>query len=173
MSEKDEVKPFHAKDVASGQEAADAVAAVLKHAHEREEAAKQRAAPKKEPKWLLPLGINLGVFAAYLLIWSPDWVIVNPISPPPTVEQVRNASLGLYTVANRIEGYEQQNGRLPESLAEVLGRDEPSYEYTVQGDNYVLYTEVGEQPISYNSAVESLEEWGQANAAEFSERIGG
>lgn len=173
MSENDEVKPFHAKDVASGQEAADAVAAVLKHAHEREEAAKQKSVPKGQPKWMLPLGLNLGVFAAYLLIWSPDWVIINRIQPPPAEAQVQNTRLGVYTIANRIEAYMAQNGRLPSSLLEALGRETPGVEYTVQGSNYVLYTEVGDQPISFNSAVQSLEDWGEANAAEFSTRIGG
>jgi hypothetical protein len=173
MSENDEVKPFHAKDVASGQEAADAVAAVLKHAHERDEAAKQKSAPKKQPKWMLPLGINLGVFAAYLLIWSPDWVIINQIAPPPAQEQVESASRGMYMIGQRIEAYLAQNGQLPGSIAEVLGREAPGYEYTVQGSNYVLYTEIGDQPISFNSAAQSLQEWGEANAADFSSRIGG
>jgi len=173
MSENDEVKPFHAKDVASGQEAADAVAAVMKHAHERDAAAKQKSAPKKQPKWLLPVGLNLGVFAAYLLIWSPDWVIINQIAPPPAEAQVQNAQLGMFTLGSRIEDYAERNGRLPSSLVEVLGREAPDYEYTVQGNNYVLYTEIGDQPISFNSAAQSLQEWGEANAADFSTRIGG
>lgn len=173
MSENDEVKPFHAKDVASGQEAADAVAAVLKHAHERDEAAKQKRAPKKQPKWMLPLGLNLAVFAAYLLIWSPDWVIINRIAPPPTEQQVQNTRLGMYTIGSRIEQYMETNGSLPGSLAEVLGREAPGYEYTVQGNNYVLYTEVDGQPVSFNSGVQSLSEWGEQNAADFSTRIGG
>ncbi|MGD2047273.1 MAG: hypothetical protein PVJ80_01545 [Gemmatimonadota bacterium] len=173
MSENDEVKPFHAKDVASGQEAADAVAAVLKHAHERDEAAKEKRAPKKQPKWMLPLGINLGVFAAYLLIWAPDWVIINEIAPPPVAEQVESTQRGMFAVASRIEGYRQENGSLPASVVEALGREAPGYEYTVQGNDYVLITQVGDEIISFNSAVQSLSEWGEQNAAGFSTRIGG
>jgi hypothetical protein len=172
MSEKDEVKPFHAKDVGSGQEAADAVAAVLKHAHERDEAAKQKAAPKQQPKWLLPLGINLGIFAAYLLIWSPDWVVINGIAPPPTEQQVENTANAVYFYANKITQYQLDNGRLPSNLAEA-GVSTDELDYTVQGNNFVLYAEVGEQPITYNSAVDDLAEWGAANAAGLGARIGG
>ena len=88
--EKDQVKPFHAKDVASGQEAADAVAAVIKHAAERDEAARRKAPAKTQPKWMLPLGLNLGLLAVYLLIAPPSWVIVNPIAPPPDEQRVGN-----------------------------------------------------------------------------------
>lgn len=171
MSENDEVKPFHAKDVAKGQEAADAVAAVLKHAQERDEAAKQKAGPKKQPKWLLPLGVNLGVFAAYLLIFSPDWVVINPIAPPPVEQQLESTRFGIYMQAQKIESFREQNGRLPRDAAEAGLA--PGLDYTVQGNDYVIYAEVGEEPVSYNSAQQSLEEWGQANAAGLSQRIGG
>ena len=41
MSDQDEVKPYHSRNVAPGQEAADVVAEVLQHAQEREQAAQQ------------------------------------------------------------------------------------------------------------------------------------
>ena len=113
MSENEEVKPFHAKDTASGQEAADAVAAVLKHAHEREAAAKQKAPPKKQPKWLLPLGVNLAVFAAYLLIWSPQWVVINAVAPPPAEQQLNNARAAVFMYASKIEQFREANGATP------------------------------------------------------------
>lgn len=172
MSENEEVKPFHAKDVASGEEAAEAVAAVLKHAQERDEAAKRRTQPKKQPRWLLPLGLNLGVFAAYLWIASPDWVVINRIAPPPVEAQVESTLRGFYVMASKIESFRATNGRLPRDLAEA-GVNAPGLDYSVQGNSYVLYIEVDEQPISYNSATQSLEEWGQANAAGLSQRIGG
>lgn len=173
MSENDEVKPFHARDVASGQEAAEAVAAVLKHAHARDEAAREKTAPKKQPKWLLPLGVNMGVFAAYLLIWSPDWVIINPVAPPAAEQQVRNTRAGFFMIASKIESFRDTNGRLPRDMGEAGAAHLEGLEYTLRGDDFVLYIEVGGQPISFNSAQQSLAEWGQANAGDLSERIGG
>ena len=96
MSERDQVTPYHAKDVATGQEAADAVADVLKHAAEREEAAHKKTAPKKQPKWMLPVGINLGVLAVYFWIAPPNWVQVNPIQPPPAEERVESLRRAMY-----------------------------------------------------------------------------
>ena len=173
MSENDEVKPFHAKEVASGQEAADAVAAVLKHAHEREEAAKQKAPVKKQPKWLLPLGLNLSVFAAYLLIWSPDWVVINPIPGPPVEEQLVSARFGVYMQAQKIEQFRIDNGRLPQSLVEAGINPASGLEYSLQGSSYVLLAFVEEEQVVFNSATDDLAEWGQTNAAGLSARIGG
>jgi len=173
MSEKDEVKPFHARDVSSGQEAADAVAAVLKHAQERDAAARAKTPPKKQPKWLLPLGVNLGVFAAYLLIWSPDWVVLNPIAPPPTEERVETTYNAMWMALNKIEGFRMTNQRLPRNLQEA-GVADTSLEYTRQGEsNYVLITEVGEEVLQFNSAVTTAREWGNQYANSMSRRIGG
>jgi len=173
MSENDEIKPFHARDVTSGQEAADAVAAVLKHAQERDAAAKARAPGKKQPRWLLPLGINLGVFAAYLLVWQPPWVVINYIAPPPTEERVELANNAMYMALNRIEGYRINNGRLPSTLEEA-GVTQAGLDYTLQGaSNYVLIAEVGEDLLQFNSAVQTAQEWGQQHANSMSLRIGG
>ncbi len=173
MSENNEVKPFHAKDAPSGQEAAEAVAAVIKHAQERDTAAKKKVGPKKQPKWLLPLGINLGVFAAYLLIWSPDWIVLNQIAPPPIEQQVENTRFGIYMQAQRIEQFRIDNGRLPRDLVEAGINPDLGLDYTPQGTSYVLYADVGGEPVSFNSAQQSLAEWGASNAAGLSARIGG
>lgn len=173
MSENDEVKPFHAKEVATGEEAAEAVAAVLKHAQEREEAAKEKAAPRQQPKWLLPLGINLSVFAAYLLIWSPQWVVLNPVAPPPTEERVEIGYNAMWTAMSRIETFRMERERLPQSLTEA-GVGVEGFDYTVQGSSsYVLLAEVGEETLVYNSAVQTPQEWGAANASRMAQRIGG
>ena len=71
MSGEEEVRPYHAR---SGSETADTLAEVLEHAAARDEAAKAREAPKRQPKWMLPLGINLALFAVYLLIAPPACV---------------------------------------------------------------------------------------------------
>ena len=173
MSENDEIKPFHARDVTSGQEAADAVAAVLKHAQERDAAAKVKAPGKRQPKWLLPLGVNLGVFAAYLLVWQPPWVVINRITPPPTEERIELTQNNMWVAMNGIVGYRIANGRLPTTLAEA-GVTQPGLEYTLQGTtNYILIAEVGEELLQFNSAVQTEQEWGAQHATSMSLRIGG
>jgi len=159
MSENDEVKPFHAKGVDPGQETADVVAAVLKHAAERERAAKSKTAPKKQPKW-------------YLLIWSPEWVVLNPIAPPATEQRVEKLSGAMWLAINKIEAFNLDNERLPQSLMEA-GANEASLTDTLVGSSYVLSAEVGEEALVFNSAVQTPREWGIANAGGLSERIGG
>ncbi|MDH3206099.1 MAG: hypothetical protein OEO79_05770 [Gemmatimonadota bacterium] len=173
MSENDKVRPFHAKDVGSGQETADVVAAVIKHAAERDKAASQKTGPKKQPKWLLPVGVNLGVFAAYLLIWSPDWVVLNPIAPPPVEQQVEKLGSAMWFAMNEIELYRRTNDRLPASLQEA-GLTEGGLDYTLQGTaGYILIAEAGGETLVYNSSTQDPLEWGAANVAGLSERIGG
>ena len=171
MSKNDEVKPFHAKGVGAGQETADVVAAVIKHAAARDKAAKNRTVPRKQPKWLLPVGVNLAVFAAYLLVSSPEWVVLNPIAPPPTQVQVEKLSGAMWLAINKIEGFNLNNDRLPRSLTEA-GASEAGLTYTL-GSSYVLSAEAGEEALVFNSAAQTAREWGLANAAGLAVRIGG
>lgn len=151
MSSEDQVRPYHAKK-ASGQEAADALAAVLDHAAERDVAQRKKAAPKKQPKWMLPLGINLGVFAVYLLIAPPAWVVVNPLEAPPIEEQADDMRLAMYMQAMRISGYLQQNGQLPATL-EDAGTAYPGIQYNAVGaDRFQLSATIGEETIVYDSS---------------------
>lgn len=160
MNSEEQPRPYHAK--ASGQEAADAVAAVLQHAAERDEAQHKKVAPKKQPKWMLPLGINLGVFAVYLLGFGPDWVVIDPIEPPPVEEQIEGARLALWLQANRIQGYLMQNGRLPTTL-EDAGSPVPGAEYTVTGrDSFTLTFSVGDETLVYDS--QNADDWVGAEA---------
>jgi hypothetical protein len=167
--EKDRVRPFHARDVTTGQEAAELVAATLKHAAEREQAAKAKRPPKQQPKWMLPVGLNLGVLAAYLLIAPPAWVVMNPIAPPPEPQQVEGLRTAMYFATTRIDNFRIQNGRLPSSLAEA-GVSYQGIDYTPQGDStYVLVSSVGEETVVFNSAVQTANEW----VGNLSRRIGG
>jgi hypothetical protein len=168
-SERDKVRPYHAKETTTGQEAAEAVAAVLKHAAEREEAAKQRTAPKQQPKWMLPLGLNLGVLAVYLLIAPPAWVVVNPIAPPPDEEVVEDTRTAMYFATVKIDAHRARAGRLPATLAEagVTGAD--AIDYTPRGESYVLISFVGEDTVSFDSSAQSAAEW----VGNLSGRIGG
>lgn len=151
MSSEDQVRPFHAKDEARGQEAAEAVAAVLQHAAVRDKAAHAKVAPRKQPKWMLPLGVNLAVLAVYLLLAPPAWVTVNPIEAPDPASQVQGLRVAMYMQAQAIEQYKLDNGRLPATLAES-GRSYEGVEYVRQGEQYQLVAVVGDEPLVYDSA---------------------
>lgn len=160
MSDK-EVRPYHARDVSSGQETADAVADVLKHAAERDEAAQRKVAPKPQPKWMLPLALNLGLLAAYFLAFQPEWTDLNAIQPPPAEERVDNLKTSMYLGISRIETFLINNNRLPASLEEagavaLVG----VADYQVRGDSsYVLIANIGEQVISYDSRTQTPQEF--------------
>lgn len=159
MSDKDPVRPYHAKDVGSGKETADTLAEVLKHAAEREEAFRKKQKPQSQPKWMLPLGINLGVLAVYLLIAPPAWVVMNPIEPPAPEEQLVGLRTAMYFTASRIEAYRLENGRLPERLEDTGVSGADRVEYFVRGtSNYQLVGSVGTETVIYDSN-ESLAEW--------------
>ncbi|NJD18610.1 MAG: hypothetical protein FIA95_04915 [Gemmatimonadetes bacterium] len=160
MSSEDPVRPYHAKDDARGQEAADAVAAVLKHAAEKDKIAHTKTAPRKQPKWLLPLGINLAVLAVYLLIAPPAWVVVNPIEPPDLAAQTTDLKKAFWFQAQRIDAYRAEHGQLPAQLADA-GTPIPGIEYVREGDSYRLIGMVGDAPLVYdpkapNEEIEAL-----------------
>lgn len=150
MSSEDQVRPYHAKDEARGQEAAEAVAAVLKHAAEKDLAAHTKPPRKKQPKWMLPLGINLSVLAVYWLIAPPDWAVVNPIQGPDMAVQTDMMAAAIYMQSQAIQAYQMENGRLPSTLAEA-GRVYPGIDYVLQGDQYQLIAMVGETPVVWDS----------------------
>ncbi len=160
MSSEDQVRPFHAKEEGSGQEAADAVAAVLKHAAEHDKAAREKS-NKKQPKWMLPLGVNLAVFAVYLLIAPPawrGWVTVNPIEGPTSQVRADGLRTAMYLQAQRIEQYRIDHGALPETLADA-GSPIPGVEYHRQGSSYQLVGTSGDAGLVYDSS-ESLADFG-------------
>jgi hypothetical protein len=167
-SEKDKVRPYHARDLASGQETAEAVAAVLKHAAEREEAAREKIRPKQQPRWMLPLGLNLGVLAVYLLIAPPGWVVVSPIAPPPDAERVEDLRTAMYFATVKIDGFRAANDRLPATLVEA-GVSGNGIDYNPRGNTYVLTATLGEEVVLFDSSQQSAAEW----AGDVSSRIGG
>ena len=170
-SEKDKVRPYHAKETASGQEAAEAVAAVIKHAAERDQAAKQRTIPKQQPRWMLPLGLNLGVLAVYLLIAPPSWVVVNPIAAPAGEEVVADLQAGMFFVKAKVDAYLATHGRLPPTLLEAgVNPDQAqALGYTPRRDSYVLSASIGEEAVIYDSSLHTPEE----AFGNLSRRIGG
>ena len=162
MSSED-LRPYHKKDKGSGQEAADALAAVLTHAAERDEAAEHKQGPKKQSKWMLPLGVNLGVFAVYLLIASPDWVVMNKIDSAPIAEQAEDMRLAIFMQASRVDVYRLQNGQLPASLADA-GSPVEGLSYNVIGpDQYELVVTIETEVLRYDSS-QPVGEWVGAGA---------
>lgn len=163
MPDQDDVRPYHAKDATPGQEAADVVAEVLRHAEERERAAKEKSVPKGPPKWVLPLTVNLGVLALYFLIAQPDWVVMNPVHDPrPATEVVQQARTAIYIAGiTRIESYRDANGRLPRTLDEAgIDLGAQGIQYEVQGDSaYLLIATVGEDTLVFDSATDDPAQW--------------
>lgn len=151
MSSEDRFRPYHAKGEARGQEAADAVAAVLKHAAERQKAADLRPPPRAQPRWMLPVGINLAVLAVYLLIAPPAFVTVNPIEGPDLASQEHNLRGAMWMVAQRIDSYRIQYGTAPANLSDA-GSAPSGIDYIRRGDNaYHLVATVGETAVVYDS----------------------
>ncbi|MEQ1856296.1 MAG: hypothetical protein ABL963_07495 [Longimicrobiales bacterium] len=171
-SDKDQIKPFHAKDVATGKETADVVAAVLKHAQARDEAAKKKVAPKAQPIWMLPVGLMMSVLAGFLLVAPPAWVVVNPIAAQAPEDQVRNVRAAIVFYGQKIEGYRITNGTLPRTLPDA-GITVEGFDYTVQGEAYVLIASVGDRDVIFNSGVESLGDWAAREVPNLSRDIGG
>ena len=166
-TDNDQIKPFHAKEVTTGQEAADVVKAVIEHAAAREAAAKQKAPPKPQPIWMLPLGLTLSVLATFLLVAQPSWVVVNPIAAQSPEDVLNSTHRAIYMSANRIEGYRITNGRLPRTLAEV-GVSTGGLEYEVVGESYILGTTVGDAYVGFNSSNESPPDWAARVGVDFS-----
>jgi hypothetical protein len=169
-SDKDEVKPFHAREVATGKEAADVVAAVIKHAAEKDQAAKQKAPPKPQPLWMLPVGIMLSVLAGFLLVAPPAFVVVNPIAAQTPEVQVENLESLMWVQMNKIELYRMSTQQLPPTLAAAGGSD--AFEYTVVGQNYTLCGAAAEEDVCFISAVETPQAWAARELANLSSRIG-
>ena len=158
MSSQDQVRPYHAGNGTPGQEAADAVSAVLDHAAQHDAVQQEKRTRKEHTKWVLPLGINLGVFAVYLLIAPPAWVVMNPIEAASIEEQTDNMRLAMYMQAMRVDAYRERNGELPVAL-EDAGSAVPGVEYFVIGGNrYELIATIGTEVVRYDSS-ESANEW--------------
>jgi hypothetical protein len=170
-TDKDQIKPFHAKEVSTGQETADVVKAVLEHAAARDEAAKKKTAPKAQPIWMLPMGLTLAVLATFLLVAPPPWVVVNPIAAQAPEDVVENLQSAFFFYGSKIETYRQANGRLPQTLAEA-GVTVEGLQYSVSGENYMLISSVGDQDVVFNSATGSLRDWAARELPGLREKMG-
>jgi hypothetical protein len=121
---------------------------------------------------MLPLGLTMAVLATFLLIAPPPWVVVNPIAAQAPEDQLRDARAAIILYGSRIEGYRITNGRLPQTLAEA-GVEVQGLDYTPRGESYVLISSVSGTDVVFNSANESLRDWGARVVGDLSRDIGG
>ena len=158
MSEQDQVQPFHAKGTAPGQEAADVVAEVLAHAAEREKAGRERVQQKGPAKWMMPVTVNLGLLAVYFLLAQPQWIVLSPLEDPrATAEVVQASREGIFFDGiQRIEQFQQANGRLPTSLIEAGSTlADQGVDYSMIDSRYILEFTIGEQRFTFDSSMQS------------------
>ena len=110
------------------------------------------------------LAINLGVFAVYVLIAPPGWIVVAPLEAPPLEEQADDMRLAMYMQAMRVDAYHAENGVLPGTL-EDAGSSVPGVQYFVMGANrYELIASIGTEVVRYDSS-ESANAWVGSGAA--------
>jgi len=82
-------------------------------------------------RWLLILTV---LAAAYLFLARPPWFITPP--PPPESYEVAEASLriAVWQTAMRVRAFQQEEGRLPQTLAEAGAPQYRGVEYNVMGE---------------------------------------
>lgn len=119
------------------------------------------------------MGLTLAVLATFLLVAPPSWVVVNPIAAQAPEEQVQTLENAIWIRLNVIATYRARNGSLPQTLAEA-GDESGLLDYTVVGQNYTLCGSVGQEPVCFNSAVESERDWTARELGnDMTRRIGG
>ena len=138
---------------ATGSEAADLVAEVLEDAARREEARAKKPEPSGRARQrvaavTLPLA---GAFSFYLWFGNPSWV--TPTLPDPVSREQAEAGLrvAMFFEAQKIESFRSQNGRLPDSLAEIgSGASEMTYQ-RLDARTYELVGQSRGVTLTFNS----------------------
>jgi hypothetical protein len=91
------------------------------------EAADAARADESDTSFFVQVGLLVaGTFFFYLLFFSPAWIAPaasEPISVQSTEDGLRVA---IYLTASQIEDFRNRQGRLPRSMAELSGDEEPS-----------------------------------------------
>ena len=152
MSSKDPLRPQQADPGATGEEAAKVVADAMRHAAERDEAARRRETPRAPSRWTLLLGLLLAAYAGYLVVAPPGWVVLDPVEAPSPVAEEQSLRFAMYLQAEQIEAYRAEHGVLPPSLDALPGspaRDR--FEYARDGDGFRLVAAFGDESIVYDS----------------------
>ncbi len=130
------------------------LAEALAHANAQEEAFRRpMLEAERTGRWKTPLSILIFLFAGYVAVSPPSWVVpaAAPILDRGTLE--RGARAALYLQAREIEAYRVLRGRLPVSLDELPAR--VSGVRFIRSDNRVFQL-VGRRPdgssLVYDSA---------------------
>ncbi len=102
--------------------------------------------PRRSSRALLALAFGW-MFLGYIWIARPSWIFGERIDPVLTAER-RDAALRftLYLEQGRIEEFADENGRLPNDLAEV-GPVEEGVSWRHDGDGYDLTGELQGQTL--------------------------
>lgn len=158
----------------SGEEAASALADVLRDQSERQH--RRKAAPTKPARAGTPVQ-TWGVVAALAGLTAWVWIsppgFVQPAPPPEPSAPALEAGLRmeLYFIVRRLLAYRDSTGRLPATLAPVLddpGETEDLLYEVMDGGMFFLAGVRGESTISYRSDRPLTDLLGDAPA-----RIGG
>jgi len=106
-------------------------------------------APAGRPFWIVMflLSVTLGA----ILAMQPGWLFTTPV---PETNQLQEASLRLrmFEEVDRINRFEQSQGRLPATLAEA-GGDSTNLQYAPGAAGYSLSGRNGGQSLTYTSDV--------------------
>jgi hypothetical protein len=133
-----------------------ALAAVMRHTAERDEAEEQyREGVEKHSKQLgaphLVLAIST-VLALWTWIWPPTIIRIDEVPRPPVVEEESTLRLVMYFQAQKIEQYLLDFGRIPEELPEA-GPVFPGMEYIrLTNRHYRLLGHTDRLSLSFSSA---------------------
>lgn len=105
-----------------GEEARDLVEEVLKDQAHRRERQEAHSSPPKEHSGILAL-VPVVLAAAAVVVWlRPPELIQPPRLPQPDpVELEAGLRMDVYVAVLRIEDFEEETGRLPQTLMEATG----------------------------------------------------
>jgi hypothetical protein len=156
MQMTEEQDPHDLPDVSHHGERDAALAAVMRHTAERNEAGEHyREIVEKQGPWLgvkhLVLAVTT-VAALWTWIWPPAIIRIDEIPVPPVAEEEATLRLVMYFQAQKVEQYLLDFGRIPEELPEA-GPVFPGMEYIRLTDrHYRLLGRTNRLNLSFSSA---------------------
>lgn len=122
--------PPSARGRPQGGETADLVAQVLEDQKRREAAQTRKVEPSSARGRVAAISLPLlATFSFYLWFATPAWVTPTQPDPVSLEDAAAGLRVAMYFQAQRIEQFRQENGRLPDTLAETgAAPPEMSYE---------------------------------------------
>jgi hypothetical protein len=144
----------------SGSEYSEVLSGIMKHDKQRE-AARARAAKKQKPKSRGNQSLMAGILvlvSGYLWFGQPAFLEQPPPPPIPPALEVAGLRMEMTQYVIRVQRFFDQNGRLPETLAEAAEERE-GFVFEVRGeDSFTLIGNSSNYTIMYDSsqAIEEL-----------------